>query len=196
MLPGTTSEEIDNILLNDSNMKEGNERFYIYPQELYTRLLISKQDLKFEKPNLMGEDIYKYKWLRTYTAIVNQLLVDLGNLCSCPKITAGPDWEFLCIVHGGKKGMQYCPVNNCAHNLESFQTLLTDRFFYWDRGDIKGKTVQAFLQMFKNIHRMIAYTYYSHKVIFNKYEQKYRLNERFLFFCKKFNILEKKHILI
>jgi hypothetical protein len=34
MLPGTTSEEIKNELLNDPNMKEGNERFYIYPQGL------------------------------------------------------------------------------------------------------------------------------------------------------------------
>jgi hypothetical protein len=51
----TTSEEIDNELINDLNIKEGKERFYIYPQELYTRLLISKQHLKFDKPNWMGE---------------------------------------------------------------------------------------------------------------------------------------------
>jgi hypothetical protein len=31
MLPGMISEEIDNELLNDPNMKEGNEQFYIYP---------------------------------------------------------------------------------------------------------------------------------------------------------------------
>jgi hypothetical protein len=49
ILPGTTSEEIDNDIINDSNAKEGNEHLYIYPQELYTRLLISKQNLKFNK---------------------------------------------------------------------------------------------------------------------------------------------------
>jgi hypothetical protein len=42
ILPGTTSEKIDNELINDANVKEGNEHFYIYPQELYIRLLISK----------------------------------------------------------------------------------------------------------------------------------------------------------
>jgi hypothetical protein len=42
IIPGTTSEEIDNELINHPNVKEGNEHFYIYPQELYTRLLISK----------------------------------------------------------------------------------------------------------------------------------------------------------
>jgi hypothetical protein len=103
MLPGTTSEEIDDERLNDPNLKEGNEKFYKYPQELYTRLLISKQDLKFDKPDNIGEGTYKYEWLRTYTRIFNQLLVDLGNVCnykSCPKMTVGPDWEFLCIVYG------------------------------------------------------------------------------------------------
>jgi hypothetical protein len=107
MLPGTISEEINNKLINDPNVNEGNERLYIYPKELYTRLLISKQGLKFDKPNWMGEETYKYEWLRTYTAILNQLLVDSGNVCdskSCPKMTAGPDWEFLCMVHGRKKG--------------------------------------------------------------------------------------------
>jgi hypothetical protein len=39
MLPGTTSEEIDNVRLNDPNLKEGNERFYIYPQGLYSGLI-------------------------------------------------------------------------------------------------------------------------------------------------------------
>jgi hypothetical protein len=94
ILPGTTSEEIDNDIINDPNTKEGNERFYIYPQELYTRLLISKQDLKFNKPVNMGEHTYKYEILRTYTAIFNQLLVDMGNMYdskSRPKMTAGPN---------------------------------------------------------------------------------------------------------
>jgi hypothetical protein len=106
IIPGTTSEEIDNELINDPNVKEGNERFYIYPQELYTRLLISKQDMKFEKPNNMSENTCKYEWVRTYTAILNQLLVDLENVCdskSCPRMTTRPDLEFLCVLQG-KKG--------------------------------------------------------------------------------------------
>jgi hypothetical protein len=177
MDPGTISEEIDNELINDPNIKESNERFYIYPQQLYTRLLISKQNLKFGKPNWMGEDTYKYEWLRIYTAILNQLLVDLGNVCdskSCLKMTAGSDWKFLCMVHNNKKGIQCCPVDYCMHNLESFQKLLTDHSYYCDRINIKGKGVQVFPQIFKFIHRIIAYTYYTHKDFFNKYEEKYR----------------------
>jgi hypothetical protein len=59
----------------------------------------------------MGEETYKYKWLRTYTAILNKLLVELGYVCSCPKMTANPDLQFLCMVHGGKKGNECCAID-------------------------------------------------------------------------------------
>jgi hypothetical protein len=136
MLPGTTSEEIDNYIINDPIVKEDNERFYIYPKELYTRLLINKQDLKFNKPVNMNEDTYKYEWLRTYISILNQLLVDLGSVCdsnSCQKMTASPDLEFLCMVDGGKNGNKCCPIDYCMYNLEAYQKPLTDRSFYSDR---------------------------------------------------------------
>jgi hypothetical protein len=60
IIPGTTSKEIDVELINDPNVKEGNEHYYVYLQELYMRLLISKQDLKFEKHDHMSLETYKY----------------------------------------------------------------------------------------------------------------------------------------
>jgi hypothetical protein len=80
-IPGTTNEEIDNDILNDQNAKECNEEYYLYLQELYTRLLLSKQDLKFEKPDTMGLETYKHEWLRIYLSIFQQVLVDLGKVC-------------------------------------------------------------------------------------------------------------------
>jgi hypothetical protein len=70
-------EEIDNELINDPNVKEGNECFYLYPQALYSGLMLSKQDLKFDRPDNIGEETYIYEWLRTYTVILNKLLVEL-----------------------------------------------------------------------------------------------------------------------
>jgi hypothetical protein len=185
MFPGTISEEIDNERLNDPNMKEGNERFYLYPQGLYSGLMISKQDLKFNKPDNIGEETYKYEWLRTYLAILNKLLIDLGSVCSCSKMTTTEDWQFLCMVRAGKKGNECWEIDYCRHNLEAFQNILSDRTYYPDRTSTKRKGVVVFPQMFKNIHRIIAHTYYQHKDIFNKYEEKYHLNERFLLFSRR-----------
>jgi hypothetical protein len=111
-------------------------------------------------------------------------------------MTATPDWEFRCMVHGGKKGNECCAIDYCMHNLDTFQNILGNQSFYPERSNIKGRIVLAFPQMFKNIHRMIAHTYYSHNDLFNKYEEKYRLNKRHLLFCTKYNILAKKDIVI
>jgi hypothetical protein len=196
IVPGTTSEEIDNARLNDPNLKEGNERFFLYPQGLYFRLMLSKQDLKFDKPPNLGEGTYKYEWLITYVAILNELLIDLGNVCTCKKMIATPDWEFRCMVDPNKNGFECCPVDYFTHNLETFQNILSDRTYYPDRTNIKGKCVLAFPQMCKKIHKIIAHIYHHHKNLFNKYEEKYHLNERFLLFCRKYNLIDKKDIYI
>jgi hypothetical protein len=196
ILPGTTSEEIDNARLNDLNLKEGNEKFYLYPQALYSGLTLSKQDLKFDKSNNIGEGIYQSEWLLTYTTILNELPVDLGKECTYKKMTATSDWEFRCMVHPGKNGFECCTVDYSIRNLDTYQCLLANRSFYPDRTDIKGKRVLAFPRMFKVMHRMIAHIYHHHKDIFNKYEEKYCLNERFLLFCKKYNLIDKKDIYI
>jgi hypothetical protein len=39
--------------------------------------------------------------------------------------------------------------------------------------------------MFKTFHRIIAHVYHHHKDLFNKYENKCRLNERQILFCTK-----------
>jgi hypothetical protein len=93
----------------------------------------------------MGEETFKYEWLLTYTAILDELLVDLGKECTCKKMTATSDWEFRCMVHPPKSGLDCCPTDYFTHNLESFQNLLNHRSFYCDRSDIKGRSVLVFI---------------------------------------------------
>jgi hypothetical protein len=87
-------------------------------------------------------------------------------------------WEFRCMVHANKNGFDCCAVDFSRHNLEAFQNIITDPTYYPDRTDIKGKGVLSFPRMLKIIHRIIAYTFHHHKDIFNKYEEKYYLNEK------------------
>jgi hypothetical protein len=106
------------------------------------------------------------------------------------------DWEFRCMVHPNKNGFECCAVDYCIHNLDTFQCLQGNKSFYPDRTDIQGRSVLAFPRMFKVMHRMIAHIYHNHKDLFNKYEEKYHLNEKFLLFCKKYNLIDKKDIYI
>jgi hypothetical protein len=54
--PGTSSDEIDDFIENDLNVREDNERKYLYPQYLY-ELLWQRKDIniEFKKDNNMGD---------------------------------------------------------------------------------------------------------------------------------------------
>jgi hypothetical protein len=60
IFPGTSSDEIENFIENDSNIREG--KVYLYPQNLY-ELLLQKKDwnIEFIKPNNMGIKEYQYE---------------------------------------------------------------------------------------------------------------------------------------
>jgi hypothetical protein len=64
--------------------------------------MLSKQDLKFDKPDNIVEGTYEYEWIITYLTILNKLLLDLGKVCTYSKMIATKDWEFQCMVHPNK----------------------------------------------------------------------------------------------
>jgi hypothetical protein len=45
--PGTTLQEVGNNIGNDSNIREGKQRHYLYPQFLY-KLLLQRKDVNAE----------------------------------------------------------------------------------------------------------------------------------------------------
>jgi hypothetical protein len=60
--PGTSSDDIDGFIQNDSNIREGNESHYLYPQYLYELLLQRKDiNIEFNKPNNIGIKEYNYE---------------------------------------------------------------------------------------------------------------------------------------
>jgi hypothetical protein len=104
MLPGTSSKEISVFIENDPNIKEGNEDYFTDPQILYTLLLQRKDiNIEFTKPTYMNIKNYNFEWTRAFYFIILQITRQLSEECiknTCPEMTAGKDWQFLCTVHG------------------------------------------------------------------------------------------------
>jgi hypothetical protein len=51
IFPGTSSDEIDSLIENDSDIREGNEKQYLYPQYLYELFLqMPNVNIEFRKP--------------------------------------------------------------------------------------------------------------------------------------------------
>jgi hypothetical protein len=62
IFPGSSSYEINVFIENDSNVREGNERKYLYPQHLYELLLQRKDiNIEFKKPNNVWINEYYYE---------------------------------------------------------------------------------------------------------------------------------------
>jgi hypothetical protein len=75
IFPGTTSQEIDNYIENDLNIRERNKKHYLYPQYLYHLLLEKKNvNIIFIKPDKMSIKKYNYEWTRAFHKFSHTLL--------------------------------------------------------------------------------------------------------------------------
>jgi hypothetical protein len=65
IIPGTSSKQINEKIENDPNIKEGNEEYFVYPQNLYT-LVLQKKDvnIEFTKPPDINIKTYNCEWTR------------------------------------------------------------------------------------------------------------------------------------
>jgi hypothetical protein len=88
---------------------------------------------------------YNCEWTRTFLTFFSQIVTELGEQCTpiqCPKMTAGPDWEYKCINHGNLKyNFNCCAIDYCIHTLDTTIPLLTNPIFYPDRDKISDHFV-------------------------------------------------------
>jgi hypothetical protein len=125
----TSSDEIDNLIEGDSEIREGNEKHYFYPLYLYELLLQRKDiNIEFNKPNNIGIKEHNYEWTREFHTLFSQIVRELGEVCdnkTCPKMTAEPDMEYKCMNHG-KQNPNCCAIDYCLHTyiLDVFIVLL------------------------------------------------------------------------
>jgi hypothetical protein len=196
IFPGTSSDDIDNFIENDSNVKEGNERFYTYPQYLYELLLQRKDiNIEFNKPNNMKINNYYYELTRAFHMLFSEIVTELGNVCdskTCPRMTAGQDWEYKCMNHGNPKSNPNCSaIDYCIHTLDTTMPLLSHPAFYPDRDKISDHSASALIKMVRYLYRILAHIYFHHRKLYDSLEFRYRIDERLTLYCKKFNIIEK-----
>jgi hypothetical protein len=122
-----------------------------------------------------------------------EIVAELGNVCdskTCPRITAGPDWEYKCMSHGGGKYIfNCCAIDYCIHTLDTTLPLLTHPAFYPDRNNISNHSASALIKMVRYLYRMLAHIYFHHKKLYDSLEFRYRIGERLTLYCKKFNII-------
>jgi hypothetical protein len=107
-------------------------------------------------------------------------------------MTAGTDWDYKCMNHGGGKYIfNCCAIDYCTHTLDTAIPLLTHPAFYPGRDKISDHSASALIKMVRYLYRMLAHIYFHHRKLFDSLEYRYRIVERLTLYCKKFNVIEK-----
>jgi hypothetical protein len=136
---------------------------------------------------------YNYEWTRAFHTLFSEIVTELGKVCNsktCPMITAGPDWEYICINHG-KHNPNCCAIDYCIHTLDTNTSLLTHPAFYPDKNKISDSSALALIKMVRYLYRMLAHIYFHHRKLYDSLEYRYSIGERLTLYCKKFNVIEK-----
>jgi hypothetical protein len=93
IVPKTSSKEISVFIGNDPNIKESNEDYFTYPENLYSLLLQRKDvNIEFTKPSYMNIKTYNFEWTRAFNFFFIEVLIQLSEECNkktCPDMTAG-----------------------------------------------------------------------------------------------------------
>jgi hypothetical protein len=125
----------------------------------------------------MNIKIYYYEWTRTFNFIFLQITKQLSEECNkstYPEMTAGKDWEFLCVQHG-KDMKKCCAIDYVSHNIETSMKILLNPSFYPDRFEIDDRPAKALPKMIKYFYRTLAHIFFYHNNLFNILEENFKI---------------------
>jgi hypothetical protein len=185
-----TNKELDNVTNEIPLQKDVTK--YEFPQNLYVLRLHRKSEIQFRKPATVDIKVFTNELIREFFIMINKVVVDLLVVCTCKKMTAGPDWQFLCASH--PKPID-CPAMDYAyHTLDTIQCLITNPSFYPSREYVPDKRYSAYPNMCKRVYKTLAHASYVHPDVYLKFENEYILCSRFVDFCLQFKLMKTNDV--
>ncbi|UYV67592.1 MOB4 [Cordylochernes scorpioides] len=148
-------------------------------------------------PEDQNEGVWKYEHLRQFCMELNGLAVKLQGECnpdSCTQMTATEQWIFLCAAH---KTPKECPaIDYTRHTLDGAACLLNSNKYFPSRVSIKETSVAKLGSVCRRVYRIFSHAYYHHRTIFDDFENKTYLCQRFTVFVTKYNLMSKENLIV
>jgi len=161
---------------------------------------VSDPDSTITPPgNPSPEDInlWKYEQVRYFCKELNWLCVELQGYCppkKYPQMIATEQWIFLCAAH--KTPKECAAVDYMRHTLDFVGNQLNDVKRFPSRISIKEVNVQKLSNICRRVYRIFAHAYYQHKSIYETFEKRTRLCERFTKFVCKYNLMTEGNLIV
>ncbi|KAH9282621.1 MOB-like protein phocein [Echinococcus granulosus] len=147
-----------------------------------------------------GQDlgVWKYEHLRQFCMELNGLAVLLQDHCTpetCAQMTATEQWIFLCAAH--KTPKEACPaINYTRHTLDGAACLLNSSKYFPSRVTIRDSSLAKLSSVCRRVYRIFSHAYYHHRSLFDQFEEKTALCQRFTVFVLKYNLMNKQNLLV
>eukprot|EP00770_Monocercomonoides_exilis_P003709 MONOS_3690.1-p1 / transcript=MONOS_3690.1 / gene=MONOS_3690 / organism=Monocercomonoides_exilis_PA203 / gene_product=MOB1 / transcript_product=MOB1 / location=Mono_scaffold00089:112507-113181(-) / protein_length=160 / sequence_SO=supercontig / SO=protein_coding / is_pseudo=false len=121
---------------------------------------------------------------------IGQLAGELDTICTiqtCPKMKATNEWQFLCSSH--PKATECCAIDYTTHTIEAILSLLDSRQLFPNRDVISTKSNDTFNSMARRLYRIFAHVYFNHRNVYDEFESRTRLCDRYTAFCRQFSLV-------
>jgi hypothetical protein len=138
--PAMPNEEINKIT-KEVPLEEDSCK-YLFSQNLNLLQLQRKGEIQFQKPATLDAKVFVNEKVCAFLIMINKVIVDFKEVCECPKMTACPDLEFLCVLY---IKLQDCNGMNYAyHFINTIQCLITSPSFYPSPENVPEKGYSAY----------------------------------------------------
>ncbi|GEM10214.1 mps onebinder kinase activator-like 3 [Rhodotorula toruloides] len=126
---------------------------------------------------LVDEDVWVMEQLRRITLDQHLWIAFLTNLCTrttCPSMTAGPDWFYVCAAHYAPPDPPCCAIDYISHASDGAQALLCSAKLY----------------------RSFAHAFFHHQPLFVQLEAETSLVRRFTELSRRFKLMDEMSMVI
>lgn len=161
---------------------------------------ISDPDSTITPPINVSPDelnVWKYEQVRYFCKELNWLCIELQGYCpprKYPQMIATEQWIFLCAAH--KTPKECAAVDYMRHTLHFVGNQLNDSKRFPSRTSVKEVAVVKLSNICRRVYRIFAHAYYQHKSVYEEFEKRTKLCERFTKFVCKYNMMTDNNLIV
>ena len=109
-------------------------------------------------------------------------------------MTATEQWIFLCAVHRNPK--ECSALDYTLHTLHGAASLLNNNKYFPSRVSIKDNSIQRLSSVARRVYRIFAHAYYHHRALFDDFEEKTYLCQRFTRYVIKYELMTADNLFL
>ncbi|BGP09800.1 MOB kinase activator-like 4 [Rhodotorula toruloides] len=148
---------------------------------------------------LVDEDVWVMEHLRRITLDQHIWIAALTGVCTrstCPSMTAGPDWLYVCAAHYAPPDPPCCAIDYITHASDGAQALLCSSKYFPSRMSVSEGSRRLLDAVARRLYRSVAHAFFHHRPLFVQLEAETSLVRRFTELSRRFKLMDEASMVI